>query len=416
MAEVKSTKLEKIVNDMAAKVRGLEDKVKEQAETDERHSENWRRFHNRFVGAGSDVLGLVLALCMLAGVASRASAQVWRPFEPAVYGDFSVTADPASQTADVVVSGDLTMASGATLTISGVTLVGGTISNVLVNGSISGTTTLSGTVAGDNVVLTGLSNTTWTAGSTLTVGTATIVPTSATQLTVTETTITLAGAVGATSLTVTGDLTANSDIVLENDEVIRNDVDGDVELIFDDDAATLGQLVFDTSLTQGSMADDDLYEIVFRGPDTASNATDYVVLQGQITDNTTATEDGMAKINFISGGAAKSVSIGSSAAGAMAMTLPAGMEASIDGKWAVVGPDATGGLMVQAASITATGATLQTNTFATAFGSAPIVTGTYTEDPGGDETLWIVSVSSSTVVFTTVASKNYSYIAVGARP
>jgi hypothetical protein len=91
-------------------------------------------------------------------------------------------------------------------------------------------------------------------------------------------------------------------------------------------------------------------------------------------------------------------------------------EAEVDGKYAVVGGDATTGLMIQAASITSTSETIQTNTFATAFGVAPVCTVAYTEDPGSAEAPWIVSVSATEIVVTTIADKNYSYIAVGARP
>jgi len=91
-------------------------------------------------------------------------------------------------------------------------------------------------------------------------------------------------------------------------------------------------------------------------------------------------------------------------------------EAAVDGKWAVVGPDASAGLMVLGAAITSTSDTLQTNAFATAFGGTPVVTVSYDEDPGGAEAPWVVSVNSTTLVVTTVADKDFSYIAVGARP
>ena len=91
-------------------------------------------------------------------------------------------------------------------------------------------------------------------------------------------------------------------------------------------------------------------------------------------------------------------------------------EATVDGKYAVVGGDATTGLMIQAASITSSAATLQTNAFVTAFGATPVATVAYTEDPGGAEAPWIVAITTTNIIVTVVADKNYSYIAVGARP
>jgi hypothetical protein len=91
-------------------------------------------------------------------------------------------------------------------------------------------------------------------------------------------------------------------------------------------------------------------------------------------------------------------------------------EVTLDGKYATVGPDATTGLMVLGASITATGTTM-TNTFATTFGAAPIVTLTYTEDPGtATNSLYLGTITASNFISFHVSSKNYSYIAVGQRP
>ena len=91
-------------------------------------------------------------------------------------------------------------------------------------------------------------------------------------------------------------------------------------------------------------------------------------------------------------------------------------EVVIDSKYSVVGQDGTTAMMVLAESVTSTSSTLQTNAFATTFGTAPVVTVAYTEDPGSAEAPWIVSVASNQVVVTTIADKNYSYIAVGSRP
>jgi cytoskeletal protein CcmA (bactofilin family) len=100
-----------------------------------------------------------------------------------------------------------------------------------------------------------------------------------------------------------------------------------------------------------------------------------------------------------------------------ALTLDTGTgEATIDGKYAAVGPDATTPLMILQAAITAPNQTTQTNTFATAFGAAPIVTCTYTENPGDVRPLFVTSVSTTNFVANITADMNYGYIAVGQRP
>jgi hypothetical protein len=91
-------------------------------------------------------------------------------------------------------------------------------------------------------------------------------------------------------------------------------------------------------------------------------------------------------------------------------------EVTIDGKWATVGGDATTALMIQKAACTAPAAAVQTNTFAVVFGAAPIVTCTYTEDPGDVRPIFVTSVTTSNFVANITADKNYGYIAVGTRP
>lgn len=91
-------------------------------------------------------------------------------------------------------------------------------------------------------------------------------------------------------------------------------------------------------------------------------------------------------------------------------------ETTVDGKYAVTGGDATTGLMLQKAAITSTAVGPQTNSFAVVFGAAPIVTCTYTEDPGDVQPLYVTSVTPSNFVCTVTADKNFGYIAVGTRP
>ena len=90
-------------------------------------------------------------------------------------------------------------------------------------------------------------------------------------------------------------------------------------------------------------------------------------------------------------------------------------EVSVDSKYVVVGGDATTGLMVQAANITSTGTT-ETNTFAVAYGAAPVVTISYTEDCGDVQPCYVSAVTTTNFICTVTSSKNYAYVAVGARP
>jgi len=88
----------------------------------------------------------------------------------------------------------------------------------------------------------------------------------------------------------------------------------------------------------------------------------------------------------------------------------------VTSKYPVVGPDATTGLMTLAASVTAGAGATETNTFATAFGAAPVVVCTYTEDPGDVRPIFVTSVTASNFVANITADKNYSYVAIGQRP
>ena len=97
-------------------------------------------------------------------------------------------------------------------------------------------------------------------------------------------------------------------------------------------------------------------------------------------------------------------------------TVDVSNEASVDSKFVAVGPNETTGLMVLGAAVTATADALQTNTFATAFGAAPIVVCTYTEDPGDVAPIFVTSTTASNFICQITADKNFQYIAIGARP
>jgi len=91
-------------------------------------------------------------------------------------------------------------------------------------------------------------------------------------------------------------------------------------------------------------------------------------------------------------------------------------DVAVDSKYVIVGGDASTGLMALSASITAPNQALVTNAFAVTFNAAPIVTATYTEDPGDVRPIFVSAVTASNVVFGITADKNYTYQAIGARP
>jgi hypothetical protein len=188
------------------------------------------------------------------------------------------------------------------------------------------------------------------------------------------------GSADVTAITLTAtDTTATGDITITGSDLTLGAAG--VKLTGDGDGAI-------TLLGLGNGSDEDL---VINLDDTANTA---VISSGTSLDRITLTAIGLTAAN---------VSTGTG-------------EATVDGKYAVVGGDATTGLMVQRKAITASAAALQTNAFDVAFGAAPIVVASYTEDPGDVRPLWVVSTSATNVIISVTADKNYAYVAVGARP
>jgi len=80
-----------------------------------RMSDNWHKYMDSYVGSGASagkIAGMILAVCL---IGSLAVAQDWQPFDADVYGAITAVADPTSQTADLEVSGNVTV--DGTLTI-----------------------------------------------------------------------------------------------------------------------------------------------------------------------------------------------------------------------------------------------------------------------------------------------------------
>ncbi len=94
-------------------------------------------------------------------------------------------------------------------------------------------------------------------------------------------------------------------------------------------------------------------------------------------------------------------------------------EASVDGKYGTVGPDATTGLMLEAGTVALTAGGTVTQAFTAVFGAAPNVVGTYADDPGNSTNVNIAlyfAATTSNFLATGVASKNLDWVAVGQRP
>ena len=227
---------------------------------------------------------------------------------------------------------------------------------------------------------------------------------------------------------------------LENGETIDNEVDAQVRVTFDDDAVILGTEKVESDNPAASIAAGDEFQKSYSAYNDVTQKTIYAYSVVDITDETDGTEDGsrmewvmvngtltlITTINATGldvvgdvsgttiGGITEANLVDKTASETISGVYTYSAEPLFGTDWVVTGPDATTGLMIQAASITSTSSTLQTNTFATAFQSAPVCTVSYTEDAGSAEAPWIVSVSASAIVVTTIADKNYSYIAVGA--
>jgi len=156
--------------------------------------------------------------------------------------------------------------------------------------------------------------------------------------------------------------------------------------------------------------EDTAYEIWIEKAGVLTKVVDVDALGAAIVGNVAGTTiGGITQANLVDKSATESVT------GAWSYTL----DVSVDAKYAVVGPDATTGLMI----VTGTFTNLQpTITFGTVFASAPKVCANWTSDisaaTGTNYAIGVTSVTASNWVPKTVAtaSLNGNYIAIGARP
>ena len=181
--------------------------------------------------------------------------------------------------------------------------------------------------------------------------------------------------------------------------------------------AQMGTITVKSATAVASLDDADYIEYnLLNMYNSATAVVDYAYMRAVADDVTTATEDGALEFYVeINSTATKVLDLDASGATVTALSTGTG-EATIDGKYAVVGGDASTGLMIQKGAITSTATGPQTNSFATVFGAAPTVVCTYTEDPGDVQPLYVTGVTESNFICTVTADKNFAYIAVGARP
>jgi len=88
----------------------------------------------------------------------------------------------------------------------------------------------------------------------------------------------------------------SSGVLLENGERIENDVDADIDIVFDDDNAELGELRLRSSIAgAGGIADADYLEFHFTANDHGGAETDYATIRGTIVSETAGSERGSFK-------------------------------------------------------------------------------------------------------------------------
>lgn len=132
----------------------------------------------------------------------------------------------------------------------------------------------------------------WTKGTPMSAATAKVefdTTTSLATLTVDNTTI--GTLIGAPSMSNSA-LEVNGDITLANDETIDNATDAKVRVTYNDDAATLGELILESDNLAPSMADNDLVSVIGKANDDMTNKTEFASFDLKFDDVTDATEDG----------------------------------------------------------------------------------------------------------------------------
>jgi len=302
-----------------------------------------------------------------------------------VTGNTTLTGDLDIDGGDITAPADLTITpTGLEVFIAGGMSVGDTTAVGDNNFKVAGTSLLVGAVTlTDDIDIDG--------GDITCPADLTITPAGADVLVVGGLTVGSATEAGNDNLRVEGDVTVIGNVTAANLTTTTDAVAGNFTVAAD--------LVVTGSVTSASVATDD---ITWEGTITGTNgATIENLSAGTLTiTETTVDIDG-----------ASTASSYASDAGITAVT-----EVTIDSKYAVVGPDASTGLMVQGALVTSTAVPLQTNAFATVFGATPVVVASYSEDPGNSTNIYITTITVSNFLCTVEGDKNFSYIAIGARP
>jgi hypothetical protein len=149
---------------------------------------------------------------------------------------------------------------------------------------------------------------------------------------------------------------------LANGETIDNETDGEVRVTYDDDAATLGTLALESDNAAASVADNDLFKLSATAYNSNTDKTEYISADLKITDVTDGTEDSQLVLNYLAGGAAKTVTIGATAAGAESLTVTTGdIQATAGTLLTGVGLDAVGAVDIDYGSADVTDHTFVTD-------------------------------------------------------
>jgi len=101
-----------------------------------------------------------------------------------------------------------------------------------------------------------------------------------------------------------GKLYQGGDIQMGSGEILSNSTDADLTLTFDDDAATLGQVIFISTNDSANIADNDLLEMLFRFYDDSLGATDWGEVEVKATDVSDESEDSEIHFKAWTGGTA----------------------------------------------------------------------------------------------------------------
>lgn len=275
--KVDLVEMAKALDAALAKLRKLEDKM-------DRHSQNWLRFWRRWIGPRADVnakdgevgsvriwalLGVfILSASLLFGAGEvRDYSQgtgIARFNQTSRTGDITLEINAGTIKNTLSVATNLTVSSGGTLTLTGVTVAGwGSVSSGLfTNATFNGTTSISNNVVG--------------------LGTATI---SNMNIYATPIGVSVPAAGAFTTLSASGDFTGALAGTLDNAVV------DDWRFTYTNDTAILGQLILESGVSGLGVAANDTIEMQFKANDDETNMVTWLEIEVLIADETFDSKD-----------------------------------------------------------------------------------------------------------------------------